>query len=190
MWSTMTIRRVAALIALLSWCSLTSLVSPALAASAPLPSPGLFPPTSPNASPHSFKTPEYYAGGGLDIINAAEAYARGFTGKGITLGILDTPLRTDHPELAGKAESVLPVMENGQIYVPDWTLNVHGSHVGGIMAAMRNGQGMHGVAFDARLLGWAKFMGEISLPAGDETFNLYASRSDVRIINNSWSLEL
>ena len=39
------------------------------------------------ASPSDFQTPEYYKSGGLDVINAATAYALGYTGKGITLGV-------------------------------------------------------------------------------------------------------
>ena len=37
-----------------------------------------------SASIEEFQTEEYYASN-LDLINAAEAYAKGYTGKGITI---------------------------------------------------------------------------------------------------------
>ena len=45
-----------------------------------------------------FQDAEYYASRGLDIINAADAYALGYTGKGITLGICDQPTNFLSPE--------------------------------------------------------------------------------------------
>ncbi|MFZ9217088.1 MAG: hypothetical protein ACO215_08460, partial [Vulcanococcus sp.] len=50
-------------------------------------------------SPSDFETPEYYKSGGLQHINAAEAYALGFTGLGVKIGIADTPMQWAHPEL-------------------------------------------------------------------------------------------
>ena len=35
-----------------------------------------------SASIEDFQTEEYYSSGGLDLINAAEAYTKGYTGKG------------------------------------------------------------------------------------------------------------
>lgn len=45
------------------------------------------------ATEQDFKTPEYYASNGLDLINAAPAYAQGFTGKGVLIGLLDTEMQ-------------------------------------------------------------------------------------------------
>ena len=47
-----------------------------------------------SASIEEFQTEEYYGSGGLSLINAAEAYAKGYTGKGITIGINDLPARS------------------------------------------------------------------------------------------------
>jgi len=52
-----------------------------------------------------FQDAEYYKSGGLDLINAAEAYAAGYTGKGVTLGVCDYPINFQHPELLQKANS-------------------------------------------------------------------------------------
>ena len=129
----------------------------------------------------SFKTEEYGASGALDLVNAAEAYAQGYTEIGQTIGVLDTPVRVDHPELSGKA-NLFSITREGEIIVPDWESEDHGSHVAGIIAAKRDGIGMHGIAFDARL--WAGALlnnyGYLDLP----TF--FTSHPEVRIFNNSW----
>lgn len=81
-----------------------------------------------------------------NLINADAAYARGWTGRGSTVLIMDTGVNAAHPDLAGKIK-----------YTRDFTAtsisdtNGHGTHVAGIVAANRDGAGMHGVAFDANL---------------------------------------
>lgn len=138
------------------------------------------------ATPDTFKTPEYDRSGALDVINAAEAYARGYTGAGVTVGVIDEMIRINHPELAGKAATAAAVIEaTGQAFAPDWNLDTHGSHVAGIVAARRDGVGMHGVAFDAAVWG-----GPI-LTASDVDILLdwdayCAVRPEARIFNNSW----
>ncbi len=78
----------------------------------------------------SFLTDEYYASGALDLINAAEAYALGYTGLGQVVGVIDLPVRPDHPELSGKVD--LYPLPSPEIW--DDT-NAHGTHVAGIIAA-------------------------------------------------------
>ena len=126
------------------------------------------------ASEQSFETEEYKASGALDIINAAQAYALGYTGLGQTVGVLDSPVRVDHPELAGKADTI--------DVAADWEEITHGSHVTGIIAAKRDGIGMHGVAFDADI--WAGPL--LHNPDGLDLEDYFASHPEVRIFNNSW----
>ena len=54
------------------------------------------------AGADSFRTDEYKAMGEnvLDLINAAGAYAQGYTGKGVTVGV-----NFSHPEFSGKTGS-------------------------------------------------------------------------------------
>lgn len=85
------------------------------------------------SSPIDFETQEYRNSTGLWVINAAQAYAKGYTGKGITLGVLDTGVNSGHFEFQGK--DIVWVPCKGYIY--DWVTNDHGSHVAGIMAANR-----------------------------------------------------
>lgn len=117
----------------------------------------------------------------MDIINASEAYAQGYTGLGQTVGVLDTPVRVDHPELAGKAD-MMPPTQNGEPMTPNWQESTHGSHVAGIVAAKRDGIGMHGVAFDADI--WAGPV--LDNPDVLDLEDYFASHPEVRIFNNSW----
>ena len=98
----------------------------------------------------AWETEEYQAQGGLDLIKASSMYARGGTGKGVTVGLLDGGATPGHPDLAGKYvvvdsfEGVDPMDTN-----PD--IHGHGTHVAGVIAARKDGSGMHGVAYEARL---------------------------------------
>lgn len=134
------------------------------------------------ALPTDFETNEYFLSGALDIINASEAYDLGYTGKGQTVGIIDTPVVVTHPELAGKSDYVdtLPSVDFDVID------SVHGTHVSGIAAASKDGVGMHGVAFESGI--W-------SLPyLVPENYQLdldaFFARDDVRIYNNSWGYSI
>lgn len=139
----------------------------------------------------NFKTQEYFNSTGLDFIRAADAYALGYTGAGITLGIIDSAVRFDHPELAGKLGAMaMPIdKRTGLPYVPNWAYDMHGSHVAGIMVATRNGVGMQGVAFDANLFSVA-ILGNENGSTQDLTapdiLSLFASHPEIRVINNSW----
>ena len=48
-----------------------------------------------------YETTEDQANYGLGVIRASSAYAAGVTGRGITVGVVDTGIDIDHPELAG-----------------------------------------------------------------------------------------
>jgi subtilase-type serine protease len=100
------------------------------------------------ASADSFRTKEYRAMGSLDFIHAADAYAKGYSGKGITLGIWDQRVRLDHIDFAGKT-IYANYTDDGTI---DWTTETHGSHVAGTMVDNKDNLEVHGVAFNAGLV--------------------------------------
>lgn len=101
------------------------------------------------------KTPEYYASRALEQINAASAYALGFTGKGVAIGILDTGIDARNPEFTAPGKFIAgfnfatntPILvgQNGETD----TTNNHGTFIAGIAAASRDGIGIQGVAYDA-----------------------------------------
>ena len=146
------------------------------------------------ASAKDFRDAEYFGSDGLDLVNAADAYAKGFTGKGVTIGVLDQPINFLHPKFSSKTASAAireARMKDGALGVYDWKNIFHGTHVAAIAAGSRNGQVMHGVAFDADIFG-ASFKDDYSGEGGDDSplnsdmFSPYFNRAEVKVINNSW----
>lgn len=150
--------------------------------------------------PASWADEEFQGDWGLAAINAQHAYARGLSGAGIRLGLLDSGVSfADHYEFAGKDHRGLEMadlLEDGSrcssttvlagpdacfysrgdqsAIIAEWWdpelqdhfpnpandylwdntflyFNTHGMHVAGTIAANRDGDGMHGVAFGADL---------------------------------------
>ena len=93
----------------------------------------------------------------LSEIGADYAYARGYTGQGVTVGIIDTGIDPTHEAIAGKLHTNSGVASNS---CPNGTCSFsairdtasHGTAVGGVIAAARLGNRMHGVAYEAELL--------------------------------------
>lgn len=90
----------------------------------------------------------------LRRINAAAAYARGATGEGEIIAVVDSGIRETHREFAGSApgeSKVTKVTQSG--YFPTDANKAHGTYVAALAVGNRDGDsgGMHGVAFEARL---------------------------------------
>ena len=137
----------------------------------------------------SWITPEYLKAGGWAKINAAGAYSQGFTGAGVTVGMLDSGIDVRHSEFQGQLVAGWDYENNRAINPQAWNgigYGGHGSHVAGIIVAKRDGLEMHGVAFDAKL------MPANSKPEMNGTFNQSFSQAwidfadkGIRIVNNS-----
>lgn len=77
------------------------------------------------------------------LVDAPTAYGHGATGRGQVIAILDDGYQLDHPELAGQLAGVYQ-----RAGMP---ARIHGTHVASLAAGARNGAGMFGLAFGARL---------------------------------------
>lgn len=60
----------------------------------------------------SWRSAEFNADWGLGAINADQAYAAGYSGKGIKLGIFDQPVYAPHPEFSS-ANKVVNLVTSG-----------------------------------------------------------------------------
>ncbi len=78
---------------------------------------------------------------GVDRIDADLVHATGNLGQGVNVGIIDTGIDSDHPDLA---------VAGGVTFVAGTTTweddHGHGTHIAGIAAALANGSGIVGVA--------------------------------------------
>ena len=111
------------------------------------PSPQATPPLLPQAGP---LREEYERQGGLHFIHAAAMHERGGTGDGIIVALFDSGSST-HPELSGKYvyESKFDLGPNKVIGTVD--TRGHGTFLAGLIAAPRDGKGILGVAYEARI---------------------------------------
>lgn len=88
---------------------------------------------------------EYAANWGFDRIGVAALHARGGTGAGVVIAITDVDASPGHRELSGKYDAL-------DEHPQRWSGRGHGGPVAAIMAAKRDGRGMHGVAYEATLI--------------------------------------
>jgi subtilase-type serine protease len=166
--------------------------------------------------PASWRSKEFNAEWGLGAIHADQAYAAGYSGKGVKLGIFDQPVYAKHPEFASQ-DKVINLVTTGireytDPYIPvkkgdvfrydgtpsvdsDGTLGSHGTHVGGIAAGNRDGGEMHGVAFNAQIISAENGDPgpEDGIILGNDGAVYQAGwdaliASGARIINNSWGI--
>ena len=127
---------------------------------------------------------EYMEQSGLALINASSAYARGATGVGSLIGVMDSGVDISHQELDGAnkltSDSYLVYSDRS----PTTDEKRHGTHVSAIALGERDGSGMHGVAFDAQL-----FFISIKLGTAGEDYEpaQIDTTVDYTGVDSSWS---
>ena len=115
---------------------------------------------------------------GNDMVNAPEAWARGYRGQGVTVAVIDSGVDISHQDLSNNIwRNTREIAGNGidddrNGYVDDihgWNFGIgqnnnnvlpgtsssgqgHGTHVAGTIAAANNGIGMTGVAYNSRIM--------------------------------------
>ena len=145
-------------------------------------------PAVPPTVPEVAVDPETANQPGLLAIKAPHAYARGLTGDGVTVAVVDSGIDLTHPELAGQ---IAPggfdfVANTHQLTDP----NGHGTFVAGIIAAAKDGVGMHGVAPNAKILSLRIANAAGGIDASDATIAAAtntAVANGAAIANNSWA---
>ncbi len=108
---------------------------------------------------------------GLDMVKAPEVWAKGYTGQGVVVAVVDTGVDYNHSdlnaniwrnsdEIAGNRKD-----DDGNGYIDDFRgwdfidsdnnpmdLDSHGTHVAGTIAAENNRSGVIGVAYNAKIM--------------------------------------
>jgi subtilisin family serine protease len=140
----------------------------------------------------------------LDVIQAPEVWAQGFTGQGVTIAVIDDGVDYNHPALRNniwvntKEIASNGIDDDGNGFVDDnfgWnfvnnnndpsdrSFDGHGTHVAGIAAA--NGDEIKGVAFNAKIMA-IKVLGNAGGSDADIAKGMrYAISNGAKVINLS-----
>ena len=101
--------------------------------------------------PASWRTPEFLRSWGLRSMGAEFAYAAGYSGEGIRIGLVDSGFYFAHPDLP--ASRFTPVAVGAVSGTWNQAVNdSHGTSVSGLVGGARDGNAttnFHGVAFNA-----------------------------------------
>jgi len=84
--------------------------------------------------------------------NVQGAWDMGATGLGVTIAIVDTGVALKHPDLMGNLVPGYNAITESEAPGATQDDNGHGTHVSGIAAAERNGVGIVGVAYQAKIM--------------------------------------
>lgn len=137
--------------------------------------------------PATFETPEYHAQRGLAVVKASALYARGGTGQHVVVALVDSGLNAGLDEFEGRLAD--PGFDHVEKRAGTVDRIGHGTQMAGILAANKDGQGMHGIAFDAQLIPFR--FGDDNEPFffDSEIAQSWQSGFDkgARLFNNSWA---
>ncbi|MBB5516260.1 subtilase-type serine protease [Rubricella aquisinus] len=122
----------------------------------------------------------------LRSVKALEANARGYTGRNVKIGIVDSGIQGTHQDFAGRIAGTYIL--RGGLTAADRDQVNHGTGVASVAAGARNGFGTQGVAYDATLYSY-KLSDSSSIGYTDSDLAALINRQvadGVEISNNSW----
>ena len=161
-------------------------------------------PTTPTPTPTvaSFQTPEYFFQSGLNQIGAAEGYVNTYTNTDassnyddsteiVTVAVFDSGIEATHDAFDSPGKIVA-----GRDYIdgdndPDSGTGSHGLQVAGIIAADKGDGGMHGVAYNARIMPLRILDasgGNRNIGGAYQAALEFARAGGAFVYNNSWGL--
>lgn len=157
-------------------------------------------PPSSTTTAASFRTSEYLQSWGLDAIHAAQAYALGYSGAGVKIGIVDLNFNFSSSEVQFDPASVGPNQTAVDLYEAQVgesaTTDPHGQAVAAVAAAKKNDIGIQGVAYNATVIA-VDFFSDVDETT--QTYNTvlyhvsdpwtYLTDHGARIINTSFGYD-
>lgn len=120
------------------------------------------------------------------LIGLDYAWARGFTGKGQLIGVLDTGIDLKNKDIAGKVVAASGLYSG--IYFDD--IRGHGTYMASIAAGAKNSVGMAGVAYDAQLMTYKTGVGQYIYETGVQQGLRYLADRGAGAINMSFGTSI
>ena len=144
----------------------------------------------------TFDTEEYRRNPMYEDIQPLYAYQKGYFGQGVTVAVIEarTGYVLDHPDLAPNYITATVNDIAVGVGIADSRVNSHASGVAGIIGAVRDGVGMHGIAPEVKMLpfsGSPFYYRDTPTPGSFERIpNLtvvlrYIRENNIPIVNNS-----
>jgi Ca2+-binding RTX toxin-like protein len=117
-------------------------------------------------------------------INVTPVWSLGYSGRGISVGVYDTAMDIAHADLSTNAV-LNKKIKGGNATIISETGDEHATSVAGIIAAARNGEGVVGIAYDAKISPINIF--DDSQRDSAYVWNVLKQQSLFHITNHSWS---
>ena len=109
-------------------------------------------PVPPSVEIANFNTIEYRRSDGASYHGASTAWARGLSGQGVTVAVIDSGVDADSPEFTGRLHPMSADVAGGGRGFDDIDSDGHGTNVAQLLGGARNDRGTVGIAWGATLL--------------------------------------
>lgn len=129
---------------------------------------------------------------GYNLTYGHVAHDRGFTGEGELIAIIDSGIYSSHREFQGQIAGNYNVFSGSTAEADSLDTGGHGSHVAGTLVARRDGRGVVGYAYGARLLNVRFTTADDQITASDRQLAngfQWARLNGATWFNNSWGID-